>query len=217
MRAQEMPLEQLVSEHVGRMRLLWIEANDEAGARSVRARIEANAIALLSEGAYAEWLFGRRQLQLLKDGVGLIRLCGGLHSRIKPTLPFPDDAQRWYAHRMAMMKTPSGLQYEDTVPGTGPQPTKGQSCVMHYTGWLWIDGAKGAKFDSSRDRGEPFTFPIGTGCVIEGWDEGVATMKVGGSRTLLIPPKLGYGARGAGGVIPPDATLLFEVELLGLQ
>ena len=118
---------------------------------------------------------------------------------------------------MAMMKTPSGLQYEDTVPGTGAQPTRGQSCVMHYTGWLWVDGAKGTKFDSSRDRGEPFTFPIGTGSVIGGWDEGVATMKVGGSRTLLIPPELGYGARGAGGVIPPNATLLFEVELLGLQ
>jgi peptidylprolyl isomerase len=118
---------------------------------------------------------------------------------------------------MAMMKTPSGLQYEDTVPGTGAQPTRGQSCAMHYTGWLWVDGAKGVKFDSSRDRGEPFTFPIGTGCVIGGWDEGVATMKVGGSRTLLIPPELGYGARGAGGVIPPNATLLFEVELLGLQ
>ena len=116
-----------------------------------------------------------------------------------------------------MTKTSSGLQYEDTVLGTGAQPTRGQTCVMHYTGWLWVNGTKGAKFDSSKDRGQPFTFPIGTGCVIEGWDEGVATMKVGGSRTLLIPPELGYGARGAGGVIPPNATLLFEVELLGLQ
>ncbi|HTJ41737.1 MAG TPA: FKBP-type peptidyl-prolyl cis-trans isomerase [Kofleriaceae bacterium] len=118
---------------------------------------------------------------------------------------------------MAMTKTSTGLQYEDTVPGTGASPQKGQTCVMHYTGWLWVDGAKGAKFDSSRDRGKPFTFPIGAGRVIKGWDEGVASMKIGGQRTLLIPPELGYGARGAGGVIPPNATLLFEVELLGVQ
>jgi len=118
---------------------------------------------------------------------------------------------------MAMTQTASGLSYEDTQPGTGASPTKGQTCVMHYTGWLWVDGAKGAKFDSSRDRGSPFTFPIGVGRVIKGWDEGVASMKVGGKRTLLIPPDLGYGARGAGGVIPPNATLLFEVELLDLK
>jgi peptidylprolyl isomerase len=116
-----------------------------------------------------------------------------------------------------MMTTSSGLQYEDTVLGTGAQPAKGKTCVMHYTGWLWVNGAKGAKFDSSRDRGQPFTFAIGTGRVIAGWDEGVATMRVGGSRSLLIPPELGYGARGAGGVIPPNATLLFEVELLDLR
>ena len=88
---------------------------------------------------------------------------------------------------------------------------------MHYTGWLWENDAKGKKFDSSVDRGQPFEFPIGLGRVIKGWDEGVATMKVGGKRTLLIPPDLGYGARGAGGVIPPNATLLFEVELLGIE
>ncbi|HET9624053.1 MAG TPA: FKBP-type peptidyl-prolyl cis-trans isomerase [Kofleriaceae bacterium] len=116
-----------------------------------------------------------------------------------------------------MTETPSGLQYEDTVEGTGATPTKGQTCVMHYTGWLWTNGAKGKKFDSSVDRGQPFEFPIGAGRVIRGWDEGVATMKVGGKRTLLIPAKLGYGDRGAGGVIPPGATLLFEVELLGLR
>src|SRR4051812_42322770 len=118
---------------------------------------------------------------------------------------------------MAMTTTASGLSFEDTTPGTGASPTKGQTCVMHYTGWLWQDGKKGAKFDSSVDRGSPFTFPIGAGRVIKGWDEGVASMKVGGKRTLLIPAELGYGARGAGGLIPPNATLLFEVELLGLK
>jgi peptidylprolyl isomerase len=118
---------------------------------------------------------------------------------------------------MAMTTTPSGLGIEDTKPGTGPSPSKGQTCVMHYTGWLWVDGKKGAKFDSSLDRGQPFTFPIGMSRVIRGWDEGVASMGVGGKRTLLIPPALGYGAQGAGGVIPPNSTLLFEVELLELR
>ena len=116
-----------------------------------------------------------------------------------------------------MTKTASGLQYEDTKVGTGATPKTGQTCVMHYTGWLWENGAKGRKFDSSLDRGQPFAFPIGTGRVIKGWDEGVASMKVGGKRTLQIPPELGYGARGAGGAIPPNATLLFEVELLGIK
>jgi FKBP-type peptidyl-prolyl cis-trans isomerase FkpA len=113
--------------------------------------------------------------------------------------------------------TPSGLQVTDTKVGTGATPTTGQTCVMHYTGWLYENGAKGKKFDSSVDRGQPFEFPIGAGRVIKGWDEGVATMKVGGKRTLIIPPSLGYGARGAGGVIPPNATLIFEVELLGVK
>ena len=116
--------------------------------------------------------------------------------------------------RMPMTKTASGLEYEDTQTGTGKSPAKGQTCVMHYTGWLWVDGSKGAKFDSSVDRGRPFSFPLGQGRVIKGWDEGVAGMKIGSKRTLRIPPELGYGARGAGGVIPPNATLLFEVELL---
>jgi len=116
-----------------------------------------------------------------------------------------------------MNATGTGLQYEDTVAGTGQSPERGQTCVMHYTGWLWVNGAKGAKFDSSVDRGQPFTFPIGMGRVIKGWDEGVATMQVGGKRTLLIPPALGYGDRGAAGVIPPNSTLLFEVELLGVK
>jgi peptidylprolyl isomerase len=112
---------------------------------------------------------------------------------------------------------PSGLKYIDLKVGTGASPRTGQTCVMHYTGWLYEDGKKGAKFDSSVDRNEPFEFKIGMGQVIRGWDEGVATMKVGGKRTLIIPPALGYGARGAGGVIPPNATLLFDVELLGVK
>jgi len=115
-----------------------------------------------------------------------------------------------------MNQTPSGLSYEDSVVGTGASPAKGQTCVMHYTGWLWVNGAKGAKFDSSHDRNRPFEFPIGLGHVIKGWDEGVASMQVGGKRTLLIPASLGYGERGAAGVIPGGATLLFEVELLAI-
>jgi peptidylprolyl isomerase len=113
--------------------------------------------------------------------------------------------------------TPSGLQIIDSKVGTGASPKAGQTCVMHYTGWLYENGAKGKKFDSSVDRNEPFEFPIGRGQVIAGWDEGVASMKVGGKRTLIIPPALGYGARGAGGVIPPNATLIFDVELLGVK
>ena len=113
--------------------------------------------------------------------------------------------------------TPSGLQIIDTKVGTGASPKTGQICVMHYTGWLYENGAKGKKFDSSVDRGQPFEFPIGTHRVIAGWDEGVATMKVGGKRTLIIPPALGYGAQGAGNAIPPNATLIFDVELLGIK
>jgi len=115
------------------------------------------------------------------------------------------------------MTTPSGLQIIDTQEGTGATPARGQTCVMHYTGWLYENGQKGKKFDSSVDRNEPFEFPIGMKRVIAGWDEGVASMKVGGKRTLIIPPELGYGARGAGGVIPPNATLMFDVELLGVK
>jgi len=118
---------------------------------------------------------------------------------------------------MKMNTTPSGLQYSDIKEGTGASPKTGQICVMDYTGWLWENGQKGKKFDSSVDRGTPFEFPIGQGRVIKGWDEGVATMKVGGKRTLLIPPQLGYGSRGAGNVIPPNATLLFEVELIAIK
>jgi len=115
------------------------------------------------------------------------------------------------------MTTASGLQIIDSKVGTGASPQPGQTCVMHYTGWLYENGQKGKKFDSSVDRNEPFEFPIGQHRVIAGWDEGVATMKVGGKRTLIIPPALGYGARGAGGVIPPNATLMFDVELLAVK
>jgi peptidylprolyl isomerase len=115
------------------------------------------------------------------------------------------------------MTTASGLKIEDSKPGTGASPKTGDKCVMHYTGWLYENGVKGAKFDSSVDRGQPFKFTIGVGQVIKGWDEGVASMKVGGKRNLIIPPQLGYGTRGAGRVIPPNATLLFEVELLGIE
>jgi peptidylprolyl isomerase len=115
------------------------------------------------------------------------------------------------------MTTASGLQMIDTTVGTGASPKPGQITVVHYTGWLYEDGKKGKKFDSSVDRGQPFEFPIGQHQVIAGWDEGVASMKVGGKRTLIIPPALGYGARGAGGVIPPNATLIFDVELLAVK
>ncbi len=118
---------------------------------------------------------------------------------------------------MAFTTTASGLQYEDSVVGAGAQATRGQSVRVHYTGWLYQDGQQGAKFDSSRDRNDPFEFPLGAGMVIKGWDEGVQGMQIGGQRTLIIPPELGYGARGAGGVIPPNATLKFDVELLAVK
>jgi peptidylprolyl isomerase len=111
------------------------------------------------------------------------------------------------------VKTQSGLSYVDEVVGSGPSPHRGQTVSVHYTGWL----TNGQKFDSSLDRGQPFEFVIGQGQVIPGWDEGVATMKVGGKRRLTIPPDLGYGAGGAGNAIPPNATLVFEVELLKVR
>jgi FKBP-type peptidyl-prolyl cis-trans isomerase FkpA len=112
-----------------------------------------------------------------------------------------------------MTTTPTGLRWRDEQVGTGTEATRGKSVAVHYTGTL----TDGTKFDSSRDRGEPFEFPLGAGMVIRGWDEGVQGMKVGGRRTLLIPPELGYGARGAGNVIPPNATLVFDVELLEVR
>ena len=112
-----------------------------------------------------------------------------------------------------VMTTPSGLKYVDEVVGKGPSPKTGQTVKVHYTGWL----ENGTKFDSSVDRGEPFEFKIGIGQVIKGWDEGVLTMKIGSKRKLIIPAKLGYGANGAGSAIPPNATLIFKVELLGIS
>ncbi len=116
-----------------------------------------------------------------------------------------------------MTTTPSGLQYEDTTPGSGAEAQAGRTVRVHYTGWLQDASqpeGRGRKFDSSKDRNDPFEFKLGAGHVIRGWDEGVQGMKVGGTRVLTIPAELGYGARGAGGVIPPNATLVFEVELL---
>ena len=117
---------------------------------------------------------------------------------------------------MAFTTTASGLQYEDTLVGEGAEATKGQQVTVHYTGWLYNNGEQGAKFDSSRDRNDTFVFGLGAGQVIKGWDEGVQGMKIGGQRTLIIPAELGYGARGAGGVIPPNATLKFDVELVNV-
>jgi FKBP-type peptidyl-prolyl cis-trans isomerase FkpA len=143
------------------------------------------------------------------------------------TVPHPAMAQQPAAQQSAaqqpatqqgasgkMTELPSGLKYTDTTVGTGDEATRGKKVTVHYTGWLYNNGEKGKKFDSSVDRGEPFSFNLGGGQVIPGWDQGVAGMKVGGKRTLIIPANLGYGARGAGGVIPPNATLMFDVELL---
>ena len=116
---------------------------------------------------------------------------------------------------MAFTTTASGLQFEDTVVGSGAEAKPGRNVTVHYTGWLYENGEQGEKFDSSKDRDDPFIFALGAGMVIKGWDEGVQGMKEGGQRTLIIPASLGYGARGAGGVIPPNATLKFDVELLG--
>jgi peptidylprolyl isomerase len=132
----------------------------------------------------------------------------------KPAASKPATAAS--AKKANKMTTASGLQIEETKAGTGAEAIAGMNVSVHYTGWLLENGARGKKFDSSVDRGEPFRFPLGAGRVIKGWDEGVAGMKVGGKRVLTIPPQLGYGERGAGGVIPPNATLVFEVELLGL-
>jgi peptidylprolyl isomerase len=116
-----------------------------------------------------------------------------------------------------MQTTPSGLKYKESKVGDGKVASSGQTVEVHYTGWLNEDGSKGKKFDSSVDRGRPFSFPLGAGRVIKGWDQGVAGMKEGGKRTLYIPAELGYGSRGAGAAIPPNADLIFDVELLAIK
>lgn len=128
-----------------------------------------------------------------------------------------ESGQQDQGKNKTMKKTESGLQYVDEKEGTGETPESGQTCIVHYTGWLWENNTKGKEFDSSKKRNAPIGFPVGEGKVIKGWDEGLSTMKVGGKRELLIPSELGYGARGRGGVIPPNATLFFEVELLGVM
>jgi peptidylprolyl isomerase len=144
--------------------------------------------------------------------LGAMALAALLATAFAANMPTPATAQSGKT-----MTTASGLQIIDTTVGSGATPKTGQICVMHYTGWLYENGVKGKKFDSSVDRGQPFEFAIGTRQVIGGWDEGVATMKVGGKRTLIIPPALGYGARGAGRDIPPNSTLMFDVELLAVK
>ncbi|HRJ51362.1 MAG TPA: FKBP-type peptidyl-prolyl cis-trans isomerase [Candidatus Thiothrix moscowensis] len=132
----------------------------------------------------------------------------------------PQDAKPATRSTTQEAKPMAGLQITDVKVGEGTEATAGKMVSVHYTGWLYDENAPdkhGAKFDSSRDRGQPFQFPLAGGRVIKGWDEGVQGMKIGGQRTLVIPPEMGYGARGAGGVIPPNATLVFDVELLGVQ
>jgi peptidylprolyl isomerase len=146
---------------------------------------------------------------------GIITICAAASLAIigSTIMSDPSDAQS----AAKPVTTSTGLQMIDTQVGTGASPRQNQTAVVHYTGWLYENGAKGKKFDSSVDRGQPFEFPVGAGRVIAGWDQGVATMKVGGKRTLIVPPQLGYGAQGAGGAIPPNATLIFDVELLGVK
>ena len=147
------------------------------------------------------------------SAAGLIAACAALAVIGSTVMSDPSTAQS----AAKPVTTSSGLQIIDTKVGTGALPRVNQTAIVHYTGWLYENGVKGKKFDSSVDRNEPFEFPVGAGRVIKGWDEGVATMKIGGKRTLIVPPQLGYGARGAGGAIPPNATLMFDVELLGVK
>jgi len=144
-------------------------------------------------------------------------LSAPLRSLALVTLLAASPAMLGNARAASEVTTPSGLRIIDSRVGTGAQPQAGQDVTVHYTGWLYLNGKKGKKFDSSRDRGQPFTFTLGHMSVIKGWDEGVATMRVGGKRTLIIPPELGYGAEGAGNDIPANATLIFDVDLLGVK
>jgi peptidylprolyl isomerase len=162
---------------------------------------------------------------MTRTAVCLLALLMGLplvaDEPVKPATPRPKVAKKKAKpapkKEPAMITTASGLKYVDTQEGTGASPTKGQTCVIHYTGWLSDKGQRGKKFDSSVDRNDPFSTAIGVGRVIKGWDEGVLSMKVGGKRTLYIPAPLGYGARGAGGDIPPNADLIFDVELISIK
>ena len=149
------------------------------------------------------------------SAAGLIAACAAFALAIIGSTIMSDPSTAQSAAKP--VTTSSGLQIIDTKVGTGASPKQNQTAIVHYTGWLYENGVKGKKFDSSVDRNEPFEFPVGAGRVIKGWDEGVATMKIGGKRTLIVPPQLGYGARGAGGAIPPNATLMFDVELLGVK
>ena len=179
-------------------------------------------LALRSLNRHEEALACFETAQVIKpDHVEALFTRGNILGRLDRYAEAADCHERVLAinpeHRHARAERSHRIGQRLLELGTGAQPKPGQMCVMHYTGWLYENGAKGAKFDSSLDRGEPFEFPIGQGQVIKGWDEGVATMKVGGKRTLIVPPQLGYGDRGAGGVIPPNATLIFDVELLGVK
>jgi FKBP-type peptidyl-prolyl cis-trans isomerase FkpA len=152
--------------------------------------------------------------QQQSKGAHVIRLIAICIVAILPVLAFAQAGNGGPTKVEGEPKTkPGGLEYWEIAPGSGAEATKGKTVSVHYTGWL----TSGKKFDSSRDRGQPFNFHLGAGEVIKGWDEGVEGMKIGGKRQLRIPPELGYGARGAGGVIPPNATLIFDVELLGVK
>ena len=147
-------------------------------------------------------------------------ICALLSTVAFQTVNAQPAAQRSGSEASKASAMPTQLQKIDAKQGNGAEAIAGKPVVVHYTGWLYDESKpdnKGAKFDSSRDRGTPFSFPLGAGRVIRGWDEGVAGMKVGGQRTLIIPPSLGYGDRGAGGVIPPNATLIFDVELIEVK
>lgn len=152
-------------------------------------------------------------MRMLAGSRFMLLIC--LITSVKPSAAQFGQAQ--VKKHQKLQTTQSGLKYLDLEEGTGKTPHAMQTCIVHYTGWLWENGAKGKQFDSSKKRGEPFAFHVGAGEVIAGWDEGVSSMKIGGRRELLIPPRLAYGDRGAGGVIPANATLVFEVELLGVM
>ena len=145
----------------------------------------------------------------------LMQLSGALAALLFVSLIAPARAADGVPGKMSEL--PSGLKYTDTNVGTGAEATKGHKVSVHYTGWLYNNGTKGAKFDSSLDRGQPFAFGLGGGQVIQGWDEGVAGMKVGGKRKLIIPPGLAYGEKGYPGAIPPNSTLVFQVQLLEIK